>query len=126
MHVVAAIILQFIRWDTNLKAVILSLVFGSVLVSINFFIVLLLLILFVYQLERSDEPFFKKSLFHRLTLLLAISLKGVNLYFLAYLGIKLLGFCAIWVACGVVSSLMIQSLFLAHMNTNKQRTSLFF
>lgn len=83
---------QAYRWISGLC-------FGNLLLTLNVF-------LSVFLFMRSGA-LSKKTTLHRLALLLAISFKGVNLLFLAYLGIERLNFGAYPIVLGAMSGLAI-------------------
>ena len=87
-----------------------GLCFGSVILTLNVF-------LSVCLFTRTNF-LSKEGILHRLALLLAISIKGVNLLFLAYLGIERLNFGAYPIVLGAMSGLVIHvAVFFLFSNT---------
>ena len=76
-----------------------GLCFGSLLLTLNAF-----LSVFLFT---QTNLLSKKGILHRLALLLAISIKGVNLLFLAYLGIERLNLGAYPIVLGAMCALVI-------------------
>lgn len=95
-----------------------GLCFGSAILTLNVF-------LSVFIFSKVKRPSNQRIL-HRLALLLAISIKGVNLLFLAYLGIELLDLGAYPIVLGAMCNLVIHVavffLFSDSILENKKRT----
>ncbi len=80
--------------------------FGSLILNLN-----ILLSAFLFY-RTSNHRTFKNSLSHRLALLLAISIKGINLLFLTYLGIVFLRFGGYSILLGAFGALVVHVLIL--------------
>lgn len=89
-----------------------GLVYGSFVLTLNFF---LSAFIFAGGFSNSREsltdfssPPVRKGIFNRLALLLALSVKGVNLLFLTYLGIKFLDLNVFFIVLGALLALVAQ------------------